>query len=458
MNNTIAQQNMATMKMTARHYWIVFVASLGQLIGTAVATVAGVIIPMMNILAHPELSSFIQGLIGCIDLVGIAVGSVILGKLSDRYGYLLFFRLCPVLVLISSVAAILFPNVTVLIISLFFIGFGIGGEYSLDSDYISVLMPVNKRSLMIGVAKTASAFGNIIAAAICFWMLNYYKAADIWPRLMWIIAIIAGLMIVLRIWFYQSPAWLLAKGDKVAAEKAVRDFLGKNVSLDLNTVKKQQDPTDKEKTSLLSFIRKYSKQVVLSGIPWACEGLGVYGIGVFLPILVMALGLEHIPQDASKIFHVTASVEVTFWISCIILPGFILGLVLINKKISITKIQGVGFWLCAASLVLLLLAFNFKWFHWISIFAFMCFELFLNMGPHLITYVLPPKIYPVQQRGVGVGIAAAIGKIGAVLGVFFIPVLLKAGGAVLVLSVSIAVMVIGALVTNIYGKKVLLEK
>ena len=44
-----------------RRLWIVFVASLGQLIGTALATVAGVIIPMINIMRHPELSSLMQG-------------------------------------------------------------------------------------------------------------------------------------------------------------------------------------------------------------------------------------------------------------------------------------------------------------------------------------------------------------------------------------------------------------
>ena len=76
------------------------------------------------------------------------------------------------------------------------------------------------------------------------------------------------------------------------------------------------------------------------------------------------------------------------------------------------------------------------------------------MGPHLITYVLPPHIYPVEQRGQGVGLAASIGKIGAVLGVFVIPILLKSGGAMLVLIVSAAVMAAGALVTNIFGKEV----
>lgn len=84
----------------------------------------------------------------------------------------------------------------------------------------------------------------------------------------------------------------------------------------------------------------------------------------------------------------------------------------------------------------------------------MAFEFFLNMGPHLITYVLPPKVYPVAERGLGVGIAAAIGKIGAVLGVFLIPVLLEAGGAMLVLGVSAAVMALGAAVTYLFRRAV----
>lgn len=114
----------------------------------------------------------------------------------------------------------------------------------------------------------------------------------------------------------------------------------------------------------------------------------------------------------------------------------------------------MGFWMCAASLVILMLSYHFGWNKWISIGAFMNFELFLNLGPHLITYVLPPRIYPVEKRGQGVGIAASIGKIGAVLGVFVIPVLLKSGGASLVLIVSSAVMAIGAIVTSAFGKQV----
>ncbi len=444
--------NMATMPLGLRHIYIVASASLGQLIGTAVATLVGIVIPLLNIILHPELSSFMQGLIGCVDLIGIAIGSIIFGRLSDKYGYLFFFRFCPALILTASLIAIYVPSVAVLTVCLFFVGLGIGGEYSLDSDYVSELMPVKYRALMVGVTKTASALGNIIAAAVCFWCLNAAKDADIWNFLLWIIAGIAILMMLLRIKFYQSPTWLLEKGEKDKAEVAIKDFLGKDVVIEEeNSSSASKNNSTTQKTSFLRFIIENGKRVILSGIPWACEGLGVYGIGVFLPILVMALGIEHFTPGENPVFHVTSSVEITLWISCIILPGFILGLILINKGKNIASIQTWGFWLCAASLIILLLSYHFQWNKWLSIGAFMAFELFLNMGPHLITYVLPPKIYPVATRGQGVGIAAAIGKVGAVLGVFFIPMLLKSGGATLVLIVSIIVMAVGAIVTGTFS-------
>ena len=85
----------------------------------------------------------------------------------------------------------------------------------------------------------------------------------------------------------------------------------------------------------------------------------------------------------------------------------------------------------------------------------MIFELFLNAGPHLMTFIIPSQIYPVADRGEGAGLAAALGKVGAVLGVLFIPMLLTWGGVELVLWVTIVVQVVGALVTGIVGREVL---
>lgn len=446
---------LSVMPLRGRHYWILSVASLGQLIGTMVTTIVGVIIPMINIMLHPELSGFMQGLIGAADLIGICIGSVIFGRLSDRYGYLLFFRLCPAIVLVAAVVSVLAANILVLIICLFIAGLGIGGEYSLDSDYVSELMPTRYRALMVGITKTASAFGNIIAAGVSFGLLSLWGKAGDWPKLMWVVAVTAGVMVAARIYFFQSPGWLLSKGKIPAAEKAVQDFLGKDVTLDAPATKTKEKPEAAQSaghTGRKNFLMTNWRKVMLSGVPWACEGLGVYGIGVFLPILVMALGLEHFTPGMAPVAHVAESVKITLYISCIILPGFIAGLILINKGNKATAIQTWGFLFCTAALGLLIPAYLLHWNKWIAIGAFMAFEFFLNLGPHLTTYVLPPQIYAVSERGEGVGTAAAVGKIGAVLGVFCIPLLLKAGGAVLVLGVSAGVMAIGALVTFIFRK------
>ncbi|MDE6576626.1 MAG: MFS transporter [Muribaculaceae bacterium] len=434
--------------LTWRQIRIVAVASLGQLIGTGLATLVSVIIPLYQLIAHPELSSAMQGLVGAMDLIGIMVGSTILGKLSDRYGYLLLFRLCPLLILMSSVAALIFPHISVLIVCLFLMGFGIGGEYSLDSDYISELMPQKWTFIMVGAAKAASAMGNIIVALICFLVVKNWTSASAWPTLLWIMIGISSLMLICRIRFWESPTWLAAHGKMKEAEIATHNFLGNDV--DIEPSPQVANKPVAQKDGFFSFVSKNWKNVIFTGVPWACEGLGVYGIGVFLPILVMALGLEHSAAGGNQIAHVASSIEITLWISCIILPGFVIGLFLI-PKMNGAKQQTMGFLMSGVSLLILLFAYRNNWPHWISIGAFMFFELFLNIGPHLMTYVLPSKVFPVEVRGQGSGIAASIGKLGAVLGVFFIPILLKSGGSSLVLVVSIIVMIIGALVTYAFA-------
>lgn len=434
--------------LSARHIRIVAIASLGQLIGTGLATLVSVIIPLYQIMSHPELSSAMQGLVGAMDLLGIVVGSAVIGRLSDQYGYLLLFRLCPLMICVAAVAALLFPSLTVLIVALFVMGFGIGGEYSLDSDYISELMPARWRSIMVGCAKAASALGNIGVAGVCFLIVRDWTEASLWPELMWIIIAISALMFLLRIRFWESPRWLMSHGRYKEALTDVRKFLGPDVNLPATTTSTPAQA--QKKLSWGTFLRENWRKVIFTGVPWACEGLGVYGIGVFLPILVMALGIEHVAPGENSIMHVANSVEITLWISCIILPGFIIGLCLMNK-VKGARLQSIGFIMSAISLAILLLAYHFHYDKWISIGAFMAFELFLNIGPHLMTYVLPSKVYPESVRGQGSGVAASIGKIGAVLAVFFIPVLLKRWGTDSVLIVSIVVMLAGALVTILFS-------
>ncbi|MCM1224423.1 MAG: sugar porter family MFS transporter [Lachnospiraceae bacterium] len=443
--------NCDTMPLRWGHIRVVISGSLGQLIGQGLAALISVVIPMVQLASHPELSAGMQGILGCMSLIGICAGAFVFGKLSDRYGYLLFFRLCPLLILLSSIVAYYFHGMYILLLCLFVMGFCIGGEYSLDSDYISETMPDKYKVFMVGVAKASSSVGNIIVAALCFWIIRTWDSATNWPELLLIITGISAVILLTRIHFAQSPGWLMAHGRTEEAEKAIKYFLGNDVEMAVTKATKSKTSND---TSFPKFLKDNVKEIILTGIPWACEGLGVYGIGIFMPTLIIALGLSASDAHTTPMGHIVNSVEITIWLSAVMVIGFIIGLSVL-RKISHIKLQAWGFILCAVGLTFLLLAYKLSWASWIAISGFMMFELFLNIGPHLVTFILPSQIYPVDDRGTGNGMAASIGKLGAVLGAFFIPVLLRWGGCTLALIVSIAVMIVGAGVTAIVGKMVL---
>ncbi len=453
--NSSKMVNMATMPLRWGHIRVVISGSLGQLIGQGLAALISIIIPMVQIVSHPELSAGMQGLLGCMSLIGISVGAFVFGKLSDRYGYLLFFRLCPLIILLTSVFAYYFHELHVLLASLFVMGFCVGGEYSLDSDYISEIMPDKYKVFMVGVAKATSSVGNIIVAALCFWIIRTWNSAVDWPRLLFIITGIAGVILLTRIPFAQSPGWLMAHGKTKQAERAVKYFLGEDVEMPITKI--SNGNRDDSQQSFGKFLKNNIKEIILTGVPWACEGLGVYGIGIFMPTLIIALGLSSQSAHTTPMEHITNSVEITIWLSAVMIIGFAIGLAVL-RKISHVKLQSWGFILCAVGLTILLIAYRFKWDAWIAIAGFMLFELFLNIGPHLVTFLLPSQIYPVTDRGTGDGLAAAIGKLGAVLGAFFIPVLIRWGGCTLALEVSIIVMVAGAFVTAIVGQMVVKKR
>lgn len=135
--------NMDTMPLRRRHILILIIASAGQFFGGALAILVGVIAPLIAITHHPELSSWLQGFIFASGLIGIMLGSLFFGRLSDKYGYLFFFRLCPVMIAGASLWIYFSHSISVLTICLFTIGFAIGGAYALDPSYVSEIMPKN---------------------------------------------------------------------------------------------------------------------------------------------------------------------------------------------------------------------------------------------------------------------------------------------------------------------------
>lgn len=436
------------MKLTPAHFTMLAVCSMEQVIGTAMSALIGIVLPMILIIDHHSLSSFLQGVIGASGLLGIASGSLTLGKISDEKGYANLFRLCPLLITVGSLVPFFFPHTACFAVGLFIVGFGVGGGYSLDSDYISELMPRKWSLFMVGVAKSTCALGFIGVSLCSYFIIKAHMEPEIWRWLMLLLTALGVITFLCRLRYPDSPKWLMDHGRASEAQKAARFFFGP---------KAEVLPSEEKKTgSSVSWTDMFRngnwKKVVFSGIPWACEGVGVYGIGVFLPVLVMALGIDR--TNATGMAKILNSVELSTIINCFILPGFVLGLLIVHRVYHVSMLTW-GFLFYSIGVGLVMAAYLLDWPVWVSIIGFLTFEIALNAGPHLITFIIPSQIYDVDDRGAGSGLAAMIGKIGAILGVFLMPIVLDYGGMTAVLIFCISVGVLGMIVSAVFGRIVL---
>lgn len=452
--NQTPRYNMDTMPLRPGHIKILIIASAGQFFGGVLAVLVSVIAPLIAITHHPELSSWLQGFIFSSGLIGIMVGSLVFGHFSDKYGYLFFFRLCPVLIAVASLWVFFSHSITVLTFNLLIIGFCIGGAYALDPSYVSEIMPKKWRRTMLGISKATSGLGNILMILVAWYVLKTSSDPELWNRLFLFLTLFAVATFLARLWFVESPEWLALHGKVDEAEKNVRHFLGKDVYIGELANKKDQ-ANQPQASAKDIFARGNIKRMILSGIPWGCEGMGVYGIGIFTPILLMTLGL--IQNGENSLDQTVESFRFTFYIDLFVISGFILGLTVV-RKFNIIRTQYAGFFICAGGLMITLLGYIYHAPLGLTLGGFLLFELALNAGPHLSTFELPSRIYSLQERAGGEGVASALGKLGAIIATFLIPPLLKAGGGKLVLLVAIAVLLLGGVITMLVGPKVIKTK
>lgn len=443
--------NMDNMPLRRGHIWILIIASAGQFFGGVLAILVGVIAPLITMTHHPELSSWLQGFIFSAGLTGIMLGSLLFGRLSDKYGYLFFFRLCPLLIVGASLWICFSHSIVILTLNLLIIGLAIGGAYALDPSYVSEIMPKKWRRTMLGISKASSGVGNILMILVAWFVLKSSSDPTLWNRLFLFLTLFAALAFLARFWFVESPEWLALHGNVQEAEKNIKHFLGKDVYIG-ELANKKNLAVQPQASAKDIFARSNIRRIILSGIPWGCEGMGVYGIGIFTPVLLLALGL--VPSGENPFEKVVESFRFTLYINLFVMLGFILGLTIV-RRLSIIRTQYIGFFICAAGLLVTLLGYLYHASLGITLGGFLLFELALNAGPHLSTFELPSRIYSLQERASGEGIASALGKLGAIIATFIIPPLLKLGGGQLVLIVAIAILWTGGIITWIVGPKVL---
>lgn len=174
-----------------------------------------------------ELGSVLTGFVVAVALLGCAVGAILAGNLSDRWGRLRVMMLGGALFLVSSIGAGLTFSVPDLILWRVLGGLGIGIASVVAPAYIAEIAPKQVRGALASLqqlAITLGIFAALLSDAVLAWGAGgasepLWFGLEAW-RWMFLVGVIpAAVYGVLAFTLPESPRYLIAKGRDDEARK-----------------------------------------------------------------------------------------------------------------------------------------------------------------------------------------------------------------------------------------------
>ncbi|MHB8567242.1 MAG: MFS transporter [Nitrososphaerales archaeon] len=356
-------------------------------------------------------------------LLGAVFGAVIFGNLADRLGRKRLYVIDLVFFVVFGAASAFSQNVPELVFFRFLLGIGIGADYPISASYIAEFVSSKHRGKLIASVFAFQGLGILAAVGISIFLFPF--GPDAWRWMLFSGVIPAAIALTLRTRMPETPRWYLSHGQKTKARDVMSKFFGYHVS-------EEQLETVVEKVSFKELLLSpYARRVFFTSASWFLVDVGVYGIGILLPTFIHSIYGQNTPPLAAAITTGILYIFAGF--------GYLSSIALIDVA-GRKKLQTIGFFGMAVPLTIAAFLLNFSSLSLVSLLAlFAVFYVLENLGPNTTTWIYPVELFPTRLRGTGHGIAATVGKIGALVATFFLPfILLTIGKADMLAIVAIA--------------------
>ncbi len=431
--------------------WLVWsMATAGKFFEGLIIFMGGIALPLIS--AQFGMTDTDQGLVTATTLFGILLGALLLGGLADRFGRKPVFIGEMVLLLIALVGAAYSANTPMLVSCLFVIGLALGADYPTAHLVISESIPAAIRGRLVLGAFSFQALGAVLGTAIATVVLGFKPELDTW-RLFYLIPVVpVGLVAWGRLFLPESSHWLVSKGKFESAEEQLRRLLNRN-DVQLRALEFDLGGHATPDIHWRQLFRgRLQRATILATVPWFLQDLSTYGIGIFTPVIIAsAFGAQVKDHTVAALIHNdllgaagTALVDVGFLVGiCAAIP--------LADRWGRIPLQILGFIGCAVGLAIASLGSQGNSSNLpMIVLGFVLFQFMTNLGPNSQTYLLAGEVFPTRLRGLGAGIAAASGKVGAVMTAFLFPMLMQTWGAERLLPLLILTSLLGAVITWAY--------
>ncbi|EJQ45597.1 MFS transporter [Bacillus hominis] len=350
------------------------------------------------------LSTQEMGWIGSINSIGMAVGALIFGILSDKIGRKSVFIITLLLFSIGSGLTALTTTLAMFLVLRFLIGMGLGGELPVASTLVSESVEAHERGKIVVLLESFWAGGWLIAALISYFVIPKYG----WEVAMVLSAVPALYALYLRWNLPDSPRF-----QKVEKRPSVIENI-KSV-----------------------WSGEYRKATIMLWILWFCVVFSYYGMFLWLPSVMVLKGFSLIKSFQYVLIMTLAQLPGYFtaaWFIERLGRKFVLVTYLIGTACS-AYVFGIADSLTALIVAGMLLS-------------------FFNLGAWGALYAYTPEQYPTTIRGTGAGMAAAFGRIGGILGPLLVGYLVASQASLsLIFTIFCGSILIGALAVVILGQE-----
>lgn len=345
--------------------------------------VLGAVIPVLSKTGDLGFTNSSLTMASTVGLIGVGIGAVAIGPLSDRYGR----RIC----LITSIAAFsvltiavaFAPDVATFTILRFLAGLGLGACLPTALAFMTEYAPRGRGGSAVTRMMTGYHVGAVLTALLALWLIDAFG----WES-MFIVGGVAGLLAIPVMWarLPESHTYLRAVEQKQRGEAAV--------SRTADVVKGR-------------YLR------VSLGL-WVASFMGlllVYGLNTWLPKIMGEAGY---------------SIRAGTTLLLVLNVGAIIGLLIAG---AISDSRGnkptVLMWFGLAAVFLALLSIKMQ--HELLVYAAVLLTGIFVFSAQVLVYAFVGHLYPPQIRATALGMAAGVGRVGAIVGPFLGGAMVTAG-------------------------------
>lgn len=388
-------------------------------------------------------------------LVGIMVGAVVFGYLSDHSGRKKMFIITLLWYGLFTLACAFSTNIWIFIFLRFMAAVGIGGEYAAISSAVVEFVPKNVRGRTDAFIMSLWPVGAVCSAALVIVALALFPLEIAWRAGFLLALALALFALFIRRHLPESPRWLLersrfeeAESVVSAAEKAVMESTGLKELPPAPPITVRQGEHGVWHETQVLYSTYIARLALGAALNFAQVALG-YGSIAFASLVLFPM--VDTPPDS-----------VPFYMMIAFLSAFLGGLASVLMVDTVgrktTGVVSFGSYLIAGfSMLFVSTPF--------TALVSLCIMQFCYTWGWVTEYVIKSEIFPTHIRAAGIGWATFFGRIGGIIAAPVLTSVYQSGGSITAVAFVFAAMVSPGFVASLFwavkgveGKRKALEE